>query len=83
LTSRLREHLAMHPETERDDAEAHRVRELVAALAPLDREIVSLAYWEGFSFVEIAKILRMPTATVRSRHARAKTRLRAALEQER
>jgi RNA polymerase sigma-70 factor (ECF subfamily) len=82
LASRLREQLAAHPEPAVDDDSARRVRELVGTLAPLDREIVGLAYWEGFSFVEIATILGMPTATVRSRHARAKARMRAELEKE-
>ena len=83
LTARLREQLVAHPATATpaDEASPH-IRVLIGELAPLDREIIQLAYWEGFSFVEIAAILRMPAATVRSRHARARARLRVALDAE-
>lgn len=83
LSARLREQLATHPEVVAPhDGPGAAVRELIASLDPLDREIITLAYWEGFSFVEIAAILRMPAATVRSRHARAKARLRDSLAAE-
>jgi len=83
LAARLRDELAARPKasTTEDGADAG-IRAEIAALEPLDREIIQLAYWEGFSFVEIAAILRMPAATVRSRHARAKARLRDSLAAE-
>jgi len=80
LADRLREELAGRPSSEPSDAVASRVRELILALPDTDKEIIGLSYWEGFSLVEIARILGMPPATVRSRHARAKARLRAELE---
>jgi RNA polymerase sigma-70 factor (ECF subfamily) len=82
LAGRLREELAMHPPIEAPDDAVRRVRELIADLPETDREIIGLSYWEGFSLVEVARILDMPPATVRSRHARAKARLRDALLQD-
>ena len=55
------------------------LRDLIDALGDPDREIVRLFYWEGFSLVEVAGILGMREATVRSRMARARTKLRDAL----
>ncbi len=57
------------------------VRAAIAGLEPIDREIIRLAYWEGFALEQIATILAMNANTVRSRHARAKARLREALSQ--
>jgi RNA polymerase sigma-70 factor (ECF subfamily) len=56
------------------------LRELIDALGDPDREIVRLHYWEGFSLIEVAGILGMRDATVRSRMARARTKLRNQLE---
>ena len=55
------------------------VRALIGDLDPVDREIIGLVYWEGFSLAEVAGILRMRASTVRSRHARARAWLREAL----
>jgi RNA polymerase sigma-70 factor (ECF subfamily) len=55
------------------------VRALIGDLDPVEREIIGLHYWEGFSLVEVAGILRMRPGTVRSRHARARAALRDAL----
>ena len=40
-----------------------------------------LCYMEGYRVREIAKILRIPEGTVKSRIARAKRKLRALLEE--
>jgi RNA polymerase sigma-70 factor (ECF subfamily) len=56
------------------------LRELIGALGDPDREIVRLFYWERFSLIEVASILGMRDATVRSRMARARAKLRAQLE---
>ena len=80
LAERLRESIAETTTPERD-ARAH-VRSLVATLPAVDREIIGLVYWEGFSLVEVATIMSMPAATVRSRHARARERLRTLLSAE-
>jgi RNA polymerase sigma-70 factor (ECF subfamily) len=50
-------------------------------LSGLDREIVILAAWDGFTQAEIAKHLRMRPATVRSRYSRARARLRKTLRE--
>ena len=79
LAERLRLELAIdHPEP--DDALRDAVRGHISALPELDREIIGLVYWEGFSLAEVATILGMRPATVRSRHARAREKLRLALE---
>ena len=78
LADKLRLELAARSQA--PDAAAHdEVREAIAALPALDREIIELVYWEGFSLEEVAGILSMRSATVRSRHARAKEKLRAVL----
>jgi RNA polymerase sigma-70 factor (ECF subfamily) len=55
------------------------LRLLIDDLDELDREIIGLVYWEGFSLQETATILSMRPGTVRSRHARARSSLRDAL----
>jgi RNA polymerase sigma-70 factor (ECF subfamily) len=55
------------------------VRELVAEMPEIDREVIRLAYWEGFSLAEIAGIMSMRPGTIRSRHARAISKLRIAM----
>lgn len=78
LADKLRLELTARPEV--PDAAAHDdVREAIAALPGVDREIIELVYWEGFSLEEVAGILSMRPATVRSRHARAKEKLRTLL----
>jgi RNA polymerase sigma-70 factor (ECF subfamily) len=52
------------------------VRELVSCLSPLDREIIDLVYWEGFTQEEVATVLGKPSATIRSRLSRARAVLR-------
>lgn len=51
------------------------VRAAVSRLPELDREIVRLVYWEGFSLEEAGRVLSLNSATVRSRHHRAKAKL--------
>jgi RNA polymerase sigma-70 factor, ECF subfamily len=80
LGERLRGELSMRPnETVQADPVFERVRALVSDLGAVDREIIELVYWEGFSLAEVASILRKRPGTVRSRHARARAALRAAL----
>ena len=54
-----------------------------AALAPGDREVLELTAWEGLSPTEIAEVLEIPAATVRTRLHRARARLQQLLEVER
>jgi len=78
LADKLRLELATAPPAVENPLHEH-VRSLVGDLDEIDREIIGLVYWEGFSLVEAARILGMRSATVRSRHARARARLRDAL----
>ena len=81
LAERLRRELAVAPSTPStsgDELHQH-VRLLVGELDEVDREIIGLVYWEGFALVDVARILSMRPATVRSRHARARARLQIAL----
>lgn len=79
LAEKLRLDLGALPATV-DPTEHDEVRAQIATLPRVDREIIELVYWEGFSLVEVAGILGMRQPTVRSRHARARATLRAALE---
>jgi RNA polymerase sigma-70 factor (ECF subfamily) len=57
---------------------------LAAALAELsgaDRDALLLVAWAGFSYEEVALALDVPIGTVRSRIHRARTRVRAHLEE--
>ena len=57
---------------------------LWAAFAELDpepRAVLRLAYFEGFSYEEMAEILDVPVGTVKSRVSRAKGKLRALLRE--
>ena len=52
----------------------------VLALPPKDRQAVFLHYYQGFSQEEIARVLGVPSATVRSRLMRARKKLKKALK---
>lgn len=49
-------------------------------LVPLDREIIRLIHWEGFSQEDAARIVGKPAGTIRSRYSRARATLRARLD---
>ena len=51
------------------------VREAIDTLAPEERDVIRLAYLEGFSLPEVAERLRIPVGTVKSRTFRAHRRL--------
>ena len=79
LADRVR---ATLPATEHAPAEpelAEHVRELISYLPELDKEIVRLVYWEGFTQEEVATILGKPATVVRARLSRARNALRARL----
>ena len=59
------------------------LKALMAALDELDREIILLHAWEGFSHEEIAVIMEMKAPTVRSRYARARAQLRRSYDESR
>jgi RNA polymerase sigma-70 factor, ECF subfamily len=79
LAARLRDELAHRANDDTDHRNRDTVRSAVAQLNATDQEIVGLVYWEGFSLEQVARIMSMRPATVRSRHARARTRLRELL----
>jgi RNA polymerase sigma-70 factor, ECF subfamily len=55
------------------------VREAVAALPPLQREVVVLFEYEGHSLAEISEVVGADTGTVKARLHRARERLRRIL----
>lgn len=71
------------PLTLPDPAEAvereGRVLSALAKLPPGQREVVVLAFYEGLSYREIARLLGVPEGTVKSRMHLAKRKLREAL----
>ena len=59
-----------------------RITEEMAALPERDREVIALVVWSGLSYEQAAQALGVPVGTVRSRLARARARLSAALTTE-
>ena len=58
---------------------AEEVRAAVAMLARAEREAISLAYFGGHSYVEVASLLAIPEGTAKSRIRAGLARLRTAL----
>ncbi len=56
-----------------------KVREAVAALCRTERQAISLAYFGGHSYVEVASLLGIPEGTAKSRIRSGLARLRPAL----
>ncbi len=65
-----------------DEAVRLTVRDAVSALPPDDRQIVLLSVVAGYSSMEIAAMLGMNAATVRSTKSRSLARLRTMLSEE-
>ena len=63
-----------------DSTDALAIRQLVDTLPMELAEVITLAHWEGFTLVEIARLQEVPAATVRGRYRRAREVLYAALE---
>ena len=59
------------------------VREAISTLTDEDAELVRLVYWDGLRSHEAAAVLRINPSTARSRLAKARARLRVALEPDR
>ena len=79
LFDRLREEAALSPEVSAPiDCELH---EALAALDPVDSEIIRLVHWDGFSLAEVERHLERPAGTVRSRYSRARSALKGSLQQ--
>ncbi|MEY2470089.1 MAG: hypothetical protein QOF21_2787 [Actinomycetota bacterium] len=58
------------------------IAEAMARLPETDREVLRLAAWEELNASEIAMVLDVPAATVRTRLHRARTRLRSVLDEQ-
>jgi RNA polymerase sigma factor (sigma-70 family) len=56
------------------------VRRALQALSPQQRAITYLVYWEDLGLAEVARLLDVSEGTVRKQLARAKTKLRRALD---
>ena len=67
------------PGAETDDGTRFDLLEALRALAPIDRAVVVLRYWEDRSVAETAAALGMTEGAVRTRAARALPRLRTVL----
>jgi RNA polymerase sigma-70 factor (ECF subfamily) len=80
LGERLAEVLAEHaaPDPAEELGTAATMRAALAGLAEGDREVLLLAGWEGLTATEIAVVMDVPPATVRTRLHRARGRLREA-----
>jgi len=62
-----------------DSAIGREVRRVVETLAEPEREAISLAYFGGHSYVEVASLLGVPEGTVKSRIRSGLARLRSAM----
>lgn len=58
------------------------VAEALQVLSPRDRAIIHLFYFEGYQTEEIARIIGLRPATIRSRLTRARQKLRVLLKEE-
>lgn len=70
------------PEEPSTDPEEGELLRLVTALPEKYSTVIHLHYYEGYSIPEIAAILTIPPATVGTRLARGRARLRTMLEGE-
>lgn len=82
ITDRLRSMLSVtdHPGFASD--EQLDLRRAIAGLNQIDRDIVGLVHWEGFTLAEAGRVMGMKEGTVRSRYHRARATLRASLTEQ-
>lgn len=57
------------------------VRKAIEKLAPYEREVLFLAYYEELPYEDIAKVLDIPVGTVKSRVFNAKAKLKKIIEE--
>ena len=60
--------------------QAQRVRKALAGLAPAEREVLEIAYYEGLSQSQISQRLNIPLGTVKTRSRQALKKLRRELQ---
>lgn len=63
-----------------DPTEYADLHDALGSLDLLDRDIIGLVHWEGFTLAQTARVMRMKEGTVRSRYHRARARLRERLD---
>jgi RNA polymerase sigma-70 factor (ECF subfamily) len=78
LQERLRSELSVIISRQDDDHPELSVA--LSRLDPLDQEIIRLVHWDGFTQAQSARLLDLEEGTVRSRHHRARQRLRSLLD---
>jgi len=61
-----------------DHLQSHRIRQVIAALPPEQREVLGLAYFKGLSHSQIAGRLNQPLGTIKSRIRQAMLKVRDA-----
>jgi RNA polymerase sigma-70 factor (ECF subfamily) len=66
-------------ETVERSLEAERVRRCLESLSEVQRESVTLAYYDGFTYPEVAKLLEAPLGTIKTRMRDGLVRLRECL----
>jgi RNA polymerase sigma-70 factor (ECF subfamily) len=79
LGARLRERLAAVADPANEVSQQVTVRAALARLGDLDREVLRLTVWEGLEPREVAEVLGIGAAAVRTRLSRARARLRELL----
>jgi RNA polymerase sigma-70 factor (ECF subfamily) len=80
MADRLRSMLSVSPhEGFADPTEYADLHEAVRSLDLVDREIIGLVHWEGFTLAQTARVMKMKEGTLRSRYHRARARLRERL----
>jgi len=76
LNDRLRDNLAATSQWAHEGPDVDGIRDAITKLKPVDRELITLVYWDGFTLAEAATLLKVKPATARSRIARARATLK-------